>query len=110
MKKLIGLIILAPVLMLASTANAEVVYDAIPDPLHGSAFSQAYAAKQVDEFGDHVALAGSDRSLSTFDIVLTSFTCENDPPGAPTNSLEPLVACDTTPGSSYTHPITLIPV
>jgi len=107
MKKLFGLIILAPVLMLASTANAQVVYDAFPDPFPGSAFSQPYAAQQVDEFGDHVSLAGSDRSLSTVDIVLTSWTCENDPPGAPTNSGEPEEPCETTPGSSYTHPITL---
>ena len=83
------------------------VYNSIPFPFPGSAFSQAYAAKQVDEFGDHVSLAGSNRSLSTVFVALTSFTCENDPPGAPTNSGEPLEPCLTTPGSSYTHLITL---
>ena len=84
-----------------------VVYNSFPVPFPGSSPSLGYQATSTDEFGDHVSLAGTGRSLAAIFATLTSWTCENDPPGDPTGSSEPDEACMTTPGSSYTHPITL---
>jgi hypothetical protein len=83
-------------------AGAVAVFDSIPAVFPGSFPSLGYEATSTDEFGDHVAFAGSSvRSLQTIDLSLTNWACEND--GTRLSS----EACVSTPGSSFSHPITL---
>jgi hypothetical protein len=77
------------------------IFDSIPEVLPGSFPSLGYEATSTDEFGDHIIFADDARDLKTVDVSLTDWACEND------NSRANNEACVTTPGSSYTHPITL---
>jgi hypothetical protein len=102
-------------LLLAGTAVAsaelptiaETIYDSVPAVFPGSFPSLGYEATSTSEFGDHVAFAGVARQLTTVEVSLTSWTCENDfdALGAPLRDSDD--ACITAPGSSYVHPITL---
>jgi len=78
-----------------------VIFNSIPEVLPGSFPSLGYEATSTDEFGDHILFADDARNLKTVDVSLTDWACENDATRAPTE------ACITTPGSFYTHPITL---
>lgn len=82
-------------------AAPDVIYDSIPAEYPGSFPSLGYEATSTDEFGDHIAFAGTSRSLNTVDVSLTGWACEND--GTRLNT----EACVSTPGSSFNHPITL---
>ena len=79
----------------------SVIYDAFPEVFPGSFPSLGYEATSTDEFGDHIAFAGSERALERVELSLTDWACEND--GLRDND----EACITTPGSSYSHDITL---
>lgn len=73
------------------------VYDSIPETPPASYPSLGYQATQTAELGDLVELAGTDRDLQTITVGLVSWACETG--GGET--------CATTPGSSFTHPITI---
>ncbi len=77
------------------------IYDAIPAVYPGSFPSLGYEATSTDEFGDHISFAGTARALTTVDVSLTDWACENDGTRAQNE------ACISTPGSFFTHPITL---
>lgn len=81
--------------------SPTVIYDSIPDVFPGSFPSLGYEATSTDEFGDHVLFADTARKLKSVDVSLTDWACEND---ATRGSSD---ACITTPGSYFTHPITL---
>jgi len=90
--------------MLAQVANAAApvsVYDGIPAVQPSSYPSLGYQATRTKEFGDEIQLAGTNRHLNTVTVSLTNWACEND---ATRLSGEP---CVTTPGSTFTHPVTL---
>lgn len=86
------------------------IYDGYPEQLAGSYPSLGFQATSTFEFGDHVSFAGNVRDLTTVEILLTNWACENDFSWngsawvADRTSTE---ACETTPGSSYEHPLTL---
>ena len=82
-------------------ATPEPIYDSIPTVFPGSFPSLGYEATSSDEFGDHILFAGTARSLKSVDVSLTDWACEND--GTRAND----EACVSTPGSYFTHPITL---
>ncbi len=83
----------------APAAAAEVaVYNSIPTVLPPSYPSLGYQATQTDEFGDYVQLDGNDRVVSSITLGMTDWACENWATADP---------CATTPGSTFTHPITL---
>lgn len=87
-----------------------VTFNSIPDPMPGAFSSLGYAATATQEFGDHLQLTGSERELNSVEISLTNWSCEND---FNWNGSQWIAqrgnndACVTTPGSSFSHPITL---
>jgi hypothetical protein len=97
-------LVLAPLLALgflvpASAASAAVVYDNVPSTLPGNVISQAFQATQTSEFGGQIRLAGTERQDPSVTVTMSSWACESRP--APDN------ICTTTPGATFSHPITL---
>lgn len=93
-------------------ADAQVVFDSIPATLPGSFPSVGYQATQTDELGDNIAftLPDGNNKLTTVTVSLTNWSCENDfdlVEGAWVPNRGSTEACVTTPGSGFTHPITL---
>lgn len=82
-----------------AAAASAVVYDSIPDPLPPAYASLGYQATSTSEFGDYIQLGGDERVITDVTVGLTNWACENWAAGAN--------PCDTTPGSSFVHPITL---
>jgi len=82
-----------------AVAASAVVYDSIPDPLPPAYSSLGYQATSTSEFGDYIQLGGDERIITDITVGLTNWACENWSTGAN--------PCVTTPGSSFTHPITL---
>jgi hypothetical protein len=78
-------------------SNAAVVYNNIPAPLPGGLPSEAFQATQTSEFGGEVGLAGTDRQDPKITITMVNWGCQSIVAGV----------CTSTPGSTFTHPITL---
>jgi hypothetical protein len=99
--ELILLLSLTSLLLFAPQAHAlgPVVYDGIPSPLPGDAvLSLAFEAGSTQEFGDLIQLS-SPGIVGTVEVVLSSFGCE----AGHWYSGD----CATTPGATFSHPITL---
>lgn len=76
------------------------IYNSIPSPLPGNVPSIAFESQSVSEFGDRVQFsAGSGRNLVTVEQIMSSWACES---GFYANN-----NCVTTPGATFSHPITL---
>jgi hypothetical protein len=85
-------------------------YNSIPATMPGSFPSLGYQATSTDEAGDHIAFAGTDRSLESVTVSLTDWACENDfvfDGGTWIPNRSGTDACITTPGAGFNHPITL---
>ena len=87
------------------------IYNSIPAVYPPSFSSLGYQAQQTSEFGDHVVFAGTNRVVETISIGLNDWACESDftltqPGNVWVPTADPL-ACVTTPGSTFVHPITL---
>lgn len=81
------------------SANGTVIYNSIPQPFVSSLPSQGYAATSTSALGDKISFAGSNRKLVNAQVVLNSWACEQ---GTWQDG-----NCTTTPGATFTHPITL---
>jgi hypothetical protein len=103
-KKLKEAVILTALLFVLGSvqvlAQGSTIYNNIPGPLPGNLPSLGYEATSTAEFGDRVTFsAGSGRALTTVVQTMSSWGCEsghwysND--------------CVTTPGATFSHPITL---
>ena len=95
-------LMLAPLLALgilvpASAASAAVVYDNVPSPMPGNVVSQAFEATSTSEFGGQIKLANTERQDPSITVTMSSWGCQNRPAGV----------CTTTPGATFSHPITL---
>lgn len=93
-------------------AAPDNIYDSIPAEYPGSFPSLGYEATSTDEFGDHIMFAGSSRGLHSVEVSLTNWSCENDfdlvsGSWVPNRDGYAGEACVSTPGSSFSHPITL---
>ena len=95
---LVGVVAVA-VVPAAAAPSDTVVYDSVPATLASSYPSLGYQATSTDEFGDYIVLGGSQRELTTATVGMVSWTCGNWESGSS--------PCTTTPGDTYTHPITL---
>jgi len=84
----------------AMAAPGTVIYDSQPDPLPGDVVSRAFQATSTTEFGDHITFGAGPRELGTASVVFSSSACETGTTGAGGN-------CTSTPGATFTHPITL---
>ena len=74
------------------------IYDTIVDPSPGNLPSWGFQATQTAEFGNEVAFAGTARVLDNVVVQLASWTCGN---------LQGGTSCATTPGQTFTEPVTL---
>lgn len=93
------LALLAAQVFVANPASAAPTpaYDSIPASLPPSWTSLGYEATSTDEFGDLVELGATDRDLDSITVGFVDWACENG--GGAT--------CLTTPGATWTHPITV---
>lgn len=101
-RSMITLTAIAAVFLLSTPAYAVsaangVVFNNVPDTLPGNTVSHAFQATQTSEFGDGIKFNPSPKKhLSNVKVVMSSWACESG--GGST--------CVTTPGSTFTHPIT----
>jgi hypothetical protein len=80
--------------------DGEFIYDAIPSVLPSNLPSQGYQATQTFELGDKITFEpGTGRHLLDGAVTLSSWACESGQWN--------LGTCETTPGATFTHPITL---
>jgi putative cell wall-binding protein len=82
-----------------AAAAPAVVYDSIPEVQPASYPSLPFQAQATWEFGDYVVLGGTNRNITDITISMTSWACETG--GWSTGD------CETTPGSTFTHPVTM---
>jgi hypothetical protein len=91
----LGLALAVP---LSASAAGNVVYNNIPDPQPANVPSVGFEATSTSEFGGQIGLSGSNRENPTVTVLMSSWACES---GGWTSG------CTTTPGSTFTHPVTL---
>jgi hypothetical protein len=91
---------------LAGAANptATPVYDSTVAPLPGNLPSVGFDATQTSVFGDQVTLGGTARELNNVVVTMSSWGCQS---GAWGNGFGTANACVTTPGATFSEPITL---
>lgn len=103
-RSMITLTAIAAVFLLSTPAYAVsaangVVFNNAPDTLPGNTVSHAFQATQTSEFGDGIKFTPSPKKhLNTVKVVMSSWACQT---GQWSNG-----DCATTPGSTFTHPIT----
>ena len=88
----------------ARAVTPTVVYDNIPDPQPGNVSSEAFEADGDSEFGGLIQLAGTQRQNPTVTVLMSSWGCQS---GHWTGLPQYGGACSTTPGSTFSEPITL---
>ena len=82
-----------------TAATHPVVFNSIPAQLPGNVPSEAFQATQTGEFGDAIKLAPGKRVLKNVKVVMSSWACQHGNQNDGT--------CLTTPGSTFSMPITL---
>lgn len=103
-KKRAGLFLMALLCVLAGVSQALAqglpIYNNIPNPLPGNLPSVGFEATGTSEFGDRIAFApGTGRTVTTVSQIMSSWGCESG------NWFSG--NCVTTPGATFSHPITL---
>ncbi|MGZ5481009.1 MAG: hypothetical protein ACXWID_03415 [Pyrinomonadaceae bacterium] len=83
----------------AGVAQGQVIYDSTVNPQPGNLPSVGAQAYAFNELGDGVTFAGTARIAKTATVTMSSWGCE----GGAWNSLD----CVTTPGATFSIPITL---
>ena len=76
----------------------DVIFDSIPNVLPSNSSSLGYQATATRALGDKISFAGTSRNLLSGAVTLSSWACQS---GAWNTS------CTTTPGATFSHPITL---
>ena len=97
----VGIILLAapPV-----SAASESIFDYIPQPLPGNVASYSYESWGVAEAGDGIEFStNGPQLLDNAKVVVSSWACQEGTGWAAENE----VPCETTPGSTFSVPITL---
>lgn len=79
--------------------SGDVIFDAIPATLASSYPSVGFQAQRMSELGDKITFAGTGRDLQQAAITLNSWACQ-------TGSWDHN-NCQTTPGATFSHPVTL---
>jgi RTX calcium-binding nonapeptide repeat (4 copies) len=106
MKRIIA-VILGTILALgasAATAAAETIFDYVPSPLPDNVASYSYESWGVAEAGDGISFSTSGpQTLDNAKVVVSSWACQVGTGWAADNT----VPCVTTPGSTFSVPITL---
>ncbi len=81
----------------SSSALAAVAYNAIPSPTPANVASLGYEATSTSEFGGLVQLAANTGKDPVVSVLMSSWGCESGSG----------VTCSTTPGATFSHPLTL---
>jgi hypothetical protein len=82
----------------SSGGTAQSGYNAIPSKLPANVSSVGFEATGTNEFGDEVGLDGTERTLQSMSVVLSSWGCES----GHWNTGD----CTTTPGATFDVPLT----
>jgi hypothetical protein len=83
----------------STSSSSSVIYDSTTSPQPPNLPSVGFEANQVAEFGNQVTFTpGSPRALSQATVTMSSWACQS---GSWTN------VCTTSPGATFTEPITL---
>ena len=82
----------------AASAFGQVIYDSTITPLPGNQPSVGAEAFAFNEFGDGITFAGTSRTLVNATVTLSSFACQSGTWFSGN--------CVTTPGATFTIPIT----
>jgi hypothetical protein len=92
---------LVAVLSLTGSAMAAgtTIYDNIPHPTPGNVASLGYEATSTSEFGDQVQFAAGPRVARNVTVLMSSWGCQSGSWFGHN--------CSTTPGSTFSHPITV---
>jgi hypothetical protein len=90
---------LSLILLGGTQTLGQVIYDSTVTPLPGNLPSEGAEAFAFNEFGDGITFAGIARGLTSVTVTLSSFACQSG------NWFSG--NCVTTPGATFTHPITL---
>lgn len=80
-------------------AQGYVIYDSLLNPMPGNIASYGYEATSSAELGDQIWFAGTARSLLSGTVNMSSWGCQS----GHWNTFN----CVTTPGATFSHPITL---
>jgi hypothetical protein len=83
----------------APAPNGTVIFNTVPSPFVSSLPSLGYAATQTAALGDKIEFAGTARNLNEAQVVLTSWACEDGSWN--------VGDCESTPGATFNHDITL---
>jgi hypothetical protein len=78
----------------SAQTNTQVIFDSIQQPLPPNVVSLGYEATSTDEFGDHIAFAGVERTLSSVTVAMSAWGKQSEYPSM-------------TDPSGWSHPITL---
>jgi hypothetical protein len=90
---------LALIVLGASQAFGQVIYDSTVTPLPGNLPSEGAEAFAFNEFGDGITFAGTSRSLVNVTITLSSFACQSGKWNTGN--------CISAPGATFNVPITV---
>jgi len=82
----------------SAMAAGTTIYDNIPHPTPGNVVSQAFEATSTSEFGDQVQFAPGPRLARNVTVLMSSWGCQSG---------SAQTTCTTTPGSTFTHAITV---
>lgn len=82
----------------AAAFGQQTIYNSIPSPLPGNLVSLGYEATSTAEFGDRIQFGGTWRKGYQVTQTMSSWGCE-------TGNWQS--GCITTPGATFSHPITL---
>ena len=88
-----------PPVLVQAAPDPVTVYDSI-GAVPGNVASVGFEATSTSEFGDRVQVGPGSRQLSSVTVLMSSWACETGGWTGPT-------PCATTPGATFTHPLTL---
>ncbi len=101
-KTLIALLIFAAVVM---SADAQVIYTSIPSPLPPHVISEGPEAYAFSEIGDGLIFTpGSNRLVTKVTVILDDWACTSGHWYNPAGTAD---SCVTTPGATFSQPVTL---
>jgi hypothetical protein len=83
----------------AASTGPATIFNSIPKTLPGNVSSVGFEATSASEFGDYARFAGRQRSLQKVTVVMSSWGCQNGTWNGEN--------CQTTPGTTFSHDITL---
>ncbi|MBK5332182.1 MAG: hypothetical protein JJD93_09435 [Ilumatobacteraceae bacterium] len=92
-------VMVMPAVGVQAAPDPDAVYDSI-GVVPGNVASVGFEATSTSEFGDRIQVGPGPRQLSSVTVLMSSWACQTGGWTGP-------IACSTTPGATFTHPLTL---